>query len=291
VKALGVSGSLFQVLGAAPLLGRTFTEEEQWEGKARVAMLSYGLWQGAFGGDPGVLGKTITLSGRGYDVVGVMPRSFFFPGRDVQLWTPFGYTRDLILRSRRPHWLGVVARLKPNVSFDQARRDMAEIAGQLERQYPDTNTQMGVRLEPLHDSLAREPRTALLILSGAVGLLFLIVCANIANLQLGRAVSRSRELAIRRALGAGRSRLLRQLLTESLVLSAIGGSLGFGLAALGQAVIVRYAADAIPLFAEVQLDRSVIFFAIALSLIAPVIFGIAPELTSSRSATVTERRE
>src|SRR3954447_18954902 len=128
LKALGVSGNLFQLLGARPLLGRTFTEDEQWEGRSRVAVLSYGLWQSAFGGDPAIVGKSITLSGRGYDVVGVMPRTFFFPGRDVQLWTPFGYTPQLLASSRRPHWLGVIARRKPGVSVAQASADMTAIA-------------------------------------------------------------------------------------------------------------------------------------------------------------------
>jgi putative ABC transport system permease protein len=291
LKALGVSGNFFQVLGAAPMIGRPFAEDEQYEGKSRIAILSYGLWQSAFGGDPAIVGKPITLSGRAYDVVGVMPRSFFFPGRDVQLWVPFGYARDLIPRSRRPHWLGVVARLKPSVRFEQARTDMDDVARQLEHQYPDTNTQMGVRLEPLHDSFASEPRTALLMLSGAVGLLFLIVCANIANLQLGRAVTRTRELSIRRALGAGRSRLLRQLLTESVMLSLIGGALGLAVAAFSRTLLTRYAAGAIPLFADVQIDRSVLMFAVALSLCAPIIFGIVPALSSSRRELVTERSE
>ena len=146
-------------------------------------------------------------------------------------------------------------------------------------------------LEPLHDSYASGPRAALLMLSGAVGLLFLIVCANIANLQLGRGVSRARELAIRRALGAGRARVLRQLLTESLVLSVAGGALGFGLAALAKVALTRYAASAIPLFAVVQTDRTVLFFALGLSLVAPVIFGIVPALSTSRSEQVTERSE
>jgi putative ABC transport system permease protein len=291
LKAMGVSGNLFQLLGTAPLIGRTFAEEEQWEGRSRVAILGYGLWQSAFGGDPAIVGKTITLSGRGYDVVGVMPRGFFFPGRDVQLWTPFGYTPQLVTTSRRPHWLGVVARRRPGVSFGQARDDMTAIARELERQYPDTNTQMGVLLEPLHESYASKPRTALLMLSGAVGLLFLIVCANIANLQLSRGVSRARELAIRRALGAGRGRILRQLLTESLVLSFAGGTLGFALAALAKVALTRYAASAIPLFAVVETDRTVLFFALGLSLVAPMVFGIVPALTTSKSEQVTERSE
>jgi predicted permease len=290
-KAMGVSGNLFQVLGTPPLMGRGFAEDEQWDGKSRVVVLSYGFWQSAFGGDPAIIGRTITLSGRGYDVVGVMPPAFFFPGRDVQLWTPFGYTPQLVASSRRPHWLGVVARLRPGVSLDQARDDMSAIARQLEQQYPDTNTQMGVRLEPLHESLASQPRTALLMLSGAVGLLFLIVCANIASLQIGRGVSRTRELAIRRALGAGRARLLRQLFTESLVLSVIGGALGFGLAALGRLALTRYAASAIPLFAVVEIDRTVVLVAVALSLLAPIIFAVAPALRASRREPVTERAE
>ena len=291
LKALAVSGNLFHVLGVPPLVGRTFNDDEQWDGKARVAILSYGLWQTAFGGDTGVIGRTIALSGRDYEVVGVMPQSFFFPGRDVQLWMPFGFTPQQVASNRRPHYLGAVARRRPGVSFEQARDDMNGIARQLEQQYPDTNTQMGVRLEPLHDSFANEPRTALLMLSSAVALLFLIVCANVANLQLGRAVTRTRELAIRRALGAGRGRLLRQLLTESLVLSAAGGVLGMGLAALARAALPRYAASAIPLFATVEFDNSVTFFAIALSIAAPALFGIVPALASSRTGQLTERAE
>jgi putative ABC transport system permease protein len=253
--------------------------------------LSFGLWQSAFGGDPAVLGRTITLSGRGYDVVGIMPTAFFFPGRDVQLWMPVGYPPDMITKTRRPHFLGAIARMKPGVGLERAKQDMDRIAKELEAEYPDTNTQMGVRLESLHDSFASEPRTALLMLSGAVGLLLLIVCANIANLQLGRTLSRSRELAIRRALGAGRGRLLRQLLTESLVLSVIGGALGVGLALATESALTRYAASAVPLFAQVGIDRSVLLFAVAVSIVAPVLFGTAPALASARAGVVSQRVE
>jgi putative ABC transport system permease protein len=291
LQALGVTGNFFSVLGAAPMLGRAFTDDETYEGKARVVVLSHGLWQGAFGGNPAIVGRTITLSGRNYDVVGVMPKAFFFPGRDVQLWLPVGYAREFIPKTRRPHFLGVIARLKPGIALERAQDDMNRIAKALEGEYPDTNTQMGVHLESLHDSFANEPRTALLILSGAVGLLYLIVCANIANLQLGRAVSRSRELAIRRALGAGRGRLLRQLLTESLVLSAIGGALGIGLALATQSALTTYAASAVPLFAQVGIDRSVMLFAIVVSIVAPVLFGIVPALVSSRTVAVSQRVE
>jgi putative ABC transport system permease protein len=258
LKALGVTGNLFTVLGTRPLLGRPFTDEETFEGKARVVILSHGLWQSAFAGDPGIIGRSITLSGRAYDVVGVMPRDFFFPGRDVHLWLPVAYQPSVFVRSRRPHWLGVVARLEPGVSLERAQQEMDQIARGLEKQYPDTNTQMGVRLERFHDSLAYAPRPALLMLSGAVALLFLIVCANLANLQLGRATARVRELAIRRALGAGRRRLVRQLLTESLIVSAIGGALGFGFAVLARSAVQRLAPSVVPLFAEIRLDPSVV---------------------------------
>ena len=289
LKSLGVTGNLFRVLGAAPLLGRTFTDDETFEGKGRVVVLSYGVWQGLFAGDPAIIGKPVVLSGRTYDVVGVMPRDFFFPGRDVQVWVPVAYAPAVFVRNRRPHYLGVIARQRPGVSLARAQQEMDTIARGLERQYPDTNTQMGVRLESFHSSLAFEPRPALLMLSGAVGVLFLIVCANIANLQLGRAAARTRELAIRRALGAGRGRLVRQLLTESLVISAIGGALGFVLVVLARSVLLQVAGSVLPLFAEIRLDRSVVIFDIALSLAAPVIFGVLPALTSSRTDGLTER--
>jgi predicted permease len=291
LKSLAVTGNLFNVLGAPPLLGRTFTDDETFEGKARVVVLSHDLWRSAFGGDPGIIGRSITLSGRTYDVVGVMPREFFFPGRDVHLWLPVAYQPSVFVRSRRPHWLGVVARLQPGVALERAQQAMDQVARGLEKQYPDTNTQMGIRLEGFHDSLAFSPRPALLMLSGAVGLLFLIVCANIANLQLGRATTRVRELAIRRALGAGRRRLMRQLLTESLIISGIGGVLGFGVAILARAAVQQLAGSAIPLFAEIRLDLPVVLFCTALSLVAPVLFGVLPALMSSKPERLAERGE
>jgi putative ABC transport system permease protein len=289
LKSLGVTGNLFHVLAAPPLMGRTFTDDETYEGKARVVVLSYGIWQSVFGGDPGIVGRTVTLSGRAYDVVGVMPREFFFPGRDVQLWLPVAYPPAVFVRNRRPHYLGVIARRKPGVSIEQAQQEMATIARGLEQRYPDTNTQMGVRLENFHASLAFEPRPALLMLSGAVGLLFLIVCANIANLQLGRAAARARELAIRRALGAARRRLVRQLFTESLVISILGGAAGLVVAAIARAALLNLSPSAIPLFAEVRFDRSVMLFDLALTLAAPLVFAVLPALRASTADRLTER--
>jgi len=291
VTSVGVTGNLFRVLGASPLMGRTFTDDETFEGKARVTVIGYGLWQSAFGGDPAIVGRTVTLSGRTFDVVGVMPRGFFFPGKDVQLWVPVAYAPAAFTQYRRPHYLGVIARRKPDVSLARAASEMDAIARRLEEQYPDTNTKMGVRLEGFQDSLAYESRPALLLLSAAVALLFLIVCVNVANLQLGRGATRGRELAIRRALGAGGTRLLRQLLTESLILSVAGGALGLAVAAFARAVLLRYAAAAIPLFADVRIDSGVLFFTVALSLMAPVIFGIVPAFSSARGGPITQRAE
>ena len=291
LKAMVVSGNLIRMLGVPPLMGRTFTDEETFEGQARVVVLSYGLWQSLFGGDRGVIGRTMMLNGRTYDVVGVMPPAFAFPGRDVQLWMPLAYAPSLFTTARRPHWLRVVARLRTGVSLDRARQDMTAIAGRLERQYPDTNTQMGVLLEPFHESLNGEQRPALLMLFSAVGVLFLIVCANIANLQFGRAVSRTREMAIRHALGAGRRRLVRQLLTESLLLSAIGGAVGLALAALARTALARWAPDALPLFADLRVDGPVLLFTAGLCLAAPIAFGLLPALTASRADRLNDRSE
>jgi putative ABC transport system permease protein len=291
LKSLGVTGNLFRVLATPPLIGRLFTDDETFEGKARVVILSYGLWQGVFGGDPEVVGRTVTLSGRTYDVVGVMPREFFFPGRDIQLWMPVGYPPAVFVRNRRPHYLGVIARRKPGVALEQAQQEMATIARGLERKYPDTNTQMGVRLETFHSSLAFEPRPALLMLSGAVGLLFLIVCANLANLQLGRAAARVRELAIRRALGAARRRLVQQLFTESLLISTIGGVAGLAIAWLARGAVLRLAPTTIPLFAEVRFDRAVIAFDLALTLVAPLVFAVIPAVRASAGGHLSERND
>jgi putative ABC transport system permease protein len=291
LKALGVSGNLFRTLGTAPLVGRTFADDEEIEGKHRVAVLSYGLWQSAFGGDRAIVGSQIALNGRTFDVVGVMPRDFFFPGKDVQIWLPFGYAQNIFQQARRPHWLGVIARRKPGVSLPRAQNEMDAIAAALERQYPDTNTKMGVRLEGFHDSLAYNSKPALVMLSGAVGLLFLIVCVNIANLQLGRAASRTRELGIRRALGAGRGRLVRQLITEGVVLSAIGGAAGFALAVASHSALLSLAASAVPVFANVVLDRTVAIVAAALTLTAPVVFAIGPAVAGTRTGSLADRTD
>jgi putative ABC transport system permease protein len=291
LKALSVSGNLLRMLGVPPLLGRTFVDEETFEGRSRVVVLSYALWQSLLGGDRNVIGRTLTLSGRTYDVVGVMPPAFAFPGRDVQLWMPLAYTPDTFATARRPHWLNVVARLKSGVPIERAREDMTAIAGRLERQYPDTNTQMGVRLETFHESLNGGQRPALMMLFAAVVVLFLIVCANIANLQVGRAVGRAREMSIRHALGARRGRIVRQLLTESLLVSAIGGAGGLTLAAFARMALGRFAPDVVPLFTDLRLDGPVLLFTVLLCLLAPVAFGLLPAVASSRGDRLNDRSD
>ena len=291
LKGLSVTGNLFDVLGVAPCLGRTFTFEETFEGRNRVAVLSYGLWRNAFAGDPRVVGRTISLTGRNYEVIGVMPRDFFFPSHDVQIFIPEGIKPSNFVQLRRPHWLSVIARLRPGVSLEQARDQMTAIAGRLEQMYPDTNTKMGVRLDDFHATLTAPSGRALLMLLSAVGVLFLIVCSNVANLQLGRAAARVREIGIRQALGAGRGRLIRQLLTESLALTLAGGALGLALAACARAALLRFAPDAIPLFADLRVDAWVILFNIAITMCAPLLFGIVPAITSSRSENLRDRSE
>jgi putative ABC transport system permease protein len=291
LKALSVSANLMRVLGVAPMLGRSFTDDENFEGKGRVVILSSGVWQRLFAGDPRIVGRTMSLSGRTYDVIGVMPSGFFFPGRDVQLWVPFGYKPSVFAQARRPHWLSVIARRRPGVSLARAEEEMTAIAARLERTYPDTNTKMGVRLEGFHDSMALEARTPLLMLLAAVGFLFLIVCVNLANLQLGRAAGRAREMTIRQALGASRGRLIQQLLTEGLVLSMLGGAAGLAVAAAGRAALLQLAPSALPIFADLRIDRAVLIFNLALSMVAPIVFGLVPAVSSSRADALNDRSE
>jgi len=291
ITGLGVSGDFFDVLGVAPLLGRAFTEEETYQGHERVAILTWGFWQRQFAGDPHILGRTLTLSGKTYDVIGVMPREFFFPNHEVQVFLPFGVKPSFFVEVRRPHMLNVIARLRPGVSLDRARAEMTAIASRLERAYPYTNTKMGVRLDGYHATLSEESRPALLMLLAAVGLLLLIVCSNVANLQLGRAAAREREMGIRQALGAGRFRLIRQLLTESVMLSLAGGALGLLVAIAARAALLRLAPAAIPGFAELRMDPWVILFNAAVTLGAPLLFGVVPALASSRPGALRDRSE
>jgi putative ABC transport system permease protein len=289
LRGMNVSGNLFDVLGVRPMLGRTFRDEETYEGSDRVVILSYNLWKTLFRGDPGIVGRSITLTEQNYEVVGVMPSDFFFVGRETQLWKPLGFKPSRFTEERRPHYLAVLGRLRPTVSPEHASEEMRAIAARLEQTYPDSNAKMGVRLDEFHGRLVQNDRRPLLILMGAVGLLFLIVCSNIANLQLGRASGRTREFGIRLALGASQARLARQLLTESLVMSLFGGAIGLALAAGCHYALVTLAPGAIPSFADMHVDRWVILFAASMTLLAPLLFGLAPILTSTHEGTLQDR--
>ena len=293
-----VSADLFALLGATPALGRTFLPVED-EANHDVVILEHQFWKDQFGGDPSIIGRTITLDNKAYTVVGVMPAGFAFPlqRKPVSLWTTFSSTQltvdntPPITKQRGAHFMDVIARLKPGVSIAQAQAGMDVIAAQLAQQYPDTNKYFGVQLEPERERITRSVRPALLVLMAAVGLVLLIACVNVANLLLARATTRGREIAIRAALGAGRSRVIRQLLTESLLLAGLAGILGVIIAAWGSAFLVQLSPEDLPRAAEIHTDGWVLAFTVAISLLTGVVFGLAPAVQVTRSNLVDALKE
>lgn len=276
-----VSANLFPLLGVDPQIGRTFTNEEDQPGSNRVAVLSYGLWQRRFGGDNGIVGKPLNLNGDTYTVVGVMPARFQFPSSDDELWAPIAFTTDQATNRNR-HYLQVVGRLKPGVSLEQAQTEMSTIAARLQQQYPQSNADLGAAVTSLHEHLVGDIRPALLILLGAVGLVLLIACANVANLLLARAAVRQKEIAVRVALGARRGRLIRQFLTESVLLATVGGVVGLGIAYGGLVLLRAFIPENISQAREISMDLKVLGFTFAVSVITGLIFGLAPALQAAR---------
>ena len=285
VSGVQASSTFFDVLGASPILGHQFTRDDAEPGRATV-VLSFGLWQRRFGGGD-VVGRTLRLNGEPYTIAGVMPAGFRFP-QEAEFWTasaydvPAGAGPGDPRENRGAHYLRGIARLAAGVSLEQANAELATITDQLKAQYPDTNTNFTTRALSLQDRLTGDARTPLLILLGAVGCVLLIVIANVANLLMARATIRARELAIRAAVGANRRTLIRQLMTESLVMAVVGGGLGVLFAFWGVDLILSLEPGEVPRVAEISVDATALLFALGLSVLTGMLFGVGPAWQASR---------
>jgi putative ABC transport system permease protein len=282
LRGARVTHEFFETMGMAPVYGHPFTAANGQAGGERVVMLAHGLWERRFGADPRIIGRQIVLNGVSHEVIGVMPGRFAHPA-DAEFWVPLAPVGQFqgLFTARGSYWLTIIGRLRPQVSREAAQAEMDAIAAGLEKAYP-SNAGIGIRLVRLHEEVVGDVRWPLLILIGAVSLVLLIACANVANLLLTRAASRHRELAIRAALGARRGRLLRQLLTESVVLAVVGGSAGLLLAQWTTDLLRSLAPADLPRLSDVTIDAYVLAYAAAASLVTSLLFGIIPALHASR---------
>ena len=276
IPGLAVTGSLFPLLGVNPARGRTLEPNDDVPGGAPVVLLSDGFWKRQLGSDPGIVGQPISFNGEQYTVVGVMPMGFQLPLSRSEIWVPARVVMPEASAARGAHMFQMMGRLNKDVSLEQAQADMDNIAARLAELYPEENRDRLFVLAPLQEFVARGARPMLLILLGSVGFVLLIACANVANLLLARGASRQREIALRAALGAGRARIFRQLLTESVLLSLAGGALAAPLAFAIVRGVVALGADSIPRLDEIALDGAVLSFALGISLLTGIVFGLIP---------------
>jgi putative ABC transport system permease protein len=284
----GVTSEVFPLLGVPPALGRVFDSANGAD--AREVVLSYGLWQSQFGGDPRVLGRSVNLNGTPYEVIGVMPPTFHFPNRDVQVWTHL-VLREEDYADRNDNYLEGVGRLKPGVTMEQARADLGVAAERLARDYPETNEDAGFSFFSMRDNMSPRYRLMLLGLCGASLCILLLTCANLANLLLARAGARERELAVRAALGAGKERLVRQMVTESMTLALAGGIAGLGLAAAAVPLLSRLVPSTLPVASHPTLDLRVLAVAAGFAALAGLGFGLVPALRVSGRAGLSGLRD
>ncbi|MGA9771464.1 MAG: ABC transporter permease [Blastocatellia bacterium] len=279
VRTIDATDNFFSVLGVQPMLGRLFMPGEDQRGADSIAVLSYNLWKSRFNADPDVIGKPVTLDGRVHTVVGVMPQGFNYP-ENIEVWRPLGW--DPAQHNRGARFMEAVARLAPGVQIEQAQADMSALSRRFEQEYPRTSVDWGVTLIPLRNEIVGNFRVALLVMLGAVAFVLLIACANIANLLLARAGARQKEIAIRLALGASRSRLIRQFLTESILLASLGCALGLVLAYFGGKALMTLNPVAIPRLNEIGIDARMLGFTLGITLVTGIIFGLVPALQASK---------
>ena len=295
-EALGkyyVTFNFFPLLGVRPVLGRLFTAREDLEARnaETLVLISYRLWQSWFGGSEEVIGRRLEIDARPHTIIGVLPRDFYFRDRDVDLWEPMGLDPGYDYRGSEGRWLSCVGRMKAGVTYRQAQARMTALAARLEKAYPAFNKNWTVKIEPLRDAMLGSAKTPLVVLVAAVAMLLAVACANVANLLLARYSSRRREMAVRVSLGAGRARVARQVLTESLVLALIGGGIGAVIARWAVKGLVLLAPEELTKSAEIQFDLRIVLFAIGLSVLTGVLFGLGPALVGSRAGLMDVLRD